>query len=168
MKPVSLETSRIRSNWYADIVRDWNPDPGFIEHLKRKIAKQEYLAPIVVARDADHDGYVIVNGHHRFYAHLALGAERIKALVIGGTFEETEPLRKAERILKEYDEATGYRYQFSGYLDRWAAAADGERHINDYRPSVLRKGAARLWALAKRCLRKLSGAPLGRRRSWGG
>lgn len=168
MQPVRIDISKVRSNWYEDVLRDWHPDPDFIGHLKRKIERGEYLAPIVLVRDTERDGYVVVNGHHRLYAHAALGAREVKALVIDGTFEETEPLRKAERILKEYDEATQYKYQFSGYLDRWAAAAEGEGFVNDYRPPFRCEWARRLRAFAGRCLRKIIRKARAGRRHWEG
>ena len=132
MKPVWLKISELRSHWYENILEEWHPDLAYVDYLKKQIKKGEYLPPIVVVQEDE--GYVVVNGHHRYYAHLVMGEKRIKAFVLEGTFEDTEPLRKAEVLLKKYDEKTEYRYQFSGYLDRWAAAAEKHDFINRYRP----------------------------------
>ena len=131
-KPLYININKIRSHWYDNILEDWHPNPEHIDYLKHKIKKEEYMPAIVLVREAD--GYVIVNGHHRFYAHIVAGEKQIKAFVLDGTFEDTEPLRKAEVLLKKYDEKTKYKYQFSGYLDRWAAAAEKHDFINRYRP----------------------------------
>lgn len=132
-----IELTKIKSRWVKDIIAQWQPDPGYIEHLKKQMAAGEYLPPIVVVQEAEEEGdiYYIVNGHHRYYASLVGGAKKIKCILIEGTFEESEPLRKAEVMLKEFDQKTDYRYQFSGYLDRWAAAAEGQGFINKYRPT---------------------------------
>jgi hypothetical protein len=108
IKKIDLE--KIKSKWVEDIITEWQPDKGYIEHLKKQIADKEYLPPIVVVKEGNF--YYIVNGHHRYY-----------------------PLRKAEVLLKEFDQKTEYRYQFSGYLDRWAAAAEEQGFINKYRPT---------------------------------
>jgi len=130
----SIDIWKVKSKWYRDIFAQWQPpDPGYIDHLLVLLKKKQYIAPIVVVREGD--GYVIVNGHHRYYAHLKAGVKTIKCIVIEGTFEESEPLRQAEVLLKEFDQKTGYRYKFSGYLDRWAAAEEEHGFINKYRPT---------------------------------
>lgn len=128
-----IDLARIKSKWVKDIITEWQPDPHYIEHLKKQLTAGEYLPPIVVVKEGD--DYYIVNGHHRYYASLVHGAKTIKCIRIEGTFADSEPLRKAEVMLKEFDQKTDYRYQFSGYLDRWAAAAEEKRFINKYRPT---------------------------------
>jgi len=129
--------NQVKSPWYTDILNQWSPDLGYIEYIKKQIRDKSYLPPIVVVRQEGH--YCIVNGHHRYYAHLSLGEETIKCIVISGTFEESEPLRKAEALLKEFDQKTDYVFQLSGYLDRWAAEAENCHFINKHRPSLIYK-----------------------------
>ena len=131
-KPSYINIKKIRSHWYSNIIEEWHPDPEYIDYLKQKIKKKEYLPAIILVGEAD--AYVIVSGHHRFYAHVVAGEKRIKAFVLDGKFADTEPLRKAEVLLKKYDQKTKYKYQFSGYLDRWAAVAEKHEFINKYRP----------------------------------
>lgn len=128
-----IDLDKIRSWWHDDLLNNWQPDKGYIDFLKKKLDDNQYIAPIVVVQEGEI--YYIVNGHHRYYAHLESGKKKIKCIKIEGTFEESEPLRKAEVLLKEFDIKTGYRYQFSGYLDRWAAAAEEHHFINKYRPT---------------------------------
>ncbi len=148
IKEIDLE--KIKSKWVKDIIAEWQPNPEYIAHLKKQLADNEYMPPIVVVREAEGDFFYIVNGHHRYYAYLESGRKQIKCIVIEGTFEESEPLRKAEVLLKEFDQKTQYRYQFSGYLDRWAADAEEQGFINKYRPTL----AFRLYGRLKRIKKK--------------
>jgi hypothetical protein len=129
----NVKLEEIKSKWHENLITDWQPDKEYVEFLKKKIANNDYLAPIVVVQEGKY--FYIVNGHHRYYAHLAAGKKKIKCILIEGTFAESEPLRKAEVLLKEFDQKTGYRYRFSGYLDRWAAAVEEHNFINKYRPT---------------------------------
>lgn len=128
---IALE--KIKSKWHKHLLADWKADRGYIEYIKKRIKEDEYIAPVILVKEEE--GYFIVNGHHRCAAHLEAGKKKIKCIVIRGNFESTELLRKAENLLKEYDGKTGYRYQFSGCLDRWAAAAEDNNFINKYRPT---------------------------------
>lgn len=130
----TIDIQKVKSKWYADIFAEWQPpDPGYIDYLLTCLEKKQYIAPIVVVKEGE--TYYIVNGHHRYYACLKTGENTIKCIVIEGSFEESEPLRKAEVLLKEFDQKTGYRYKFSGYLDRWAAAEEEQGFVNKYRPT---------------------------------
>jgi hypothetical protein len=131
LKPIDIK--KIKSKWYEDIFTQWQPDQGYVDHLKQCIKEEQYMPPIVVVQEGEF--FYIVNGHHRYYAHLVMGEKKVKCIVIEGTFADSEPLRKAEVLLKEFDQKTGYRYRFSGYLDRWAAAAEEQKFINKYRPT---------------------------------
>lgn len=125
---------KIKTKWYKDILSEWTPNREYIVYLQTQIEKREYIPPIVVTQEGDE--YVIINGHHRYYAHLLCGEKSIKCICIGGDFNSSEPLRQAEILLKEYDQQTGYRYQFAGFLDRWAAAAEKHDFIDKYRPTL--------------------------------
>ncbi|MCP5106140.1 MAG: ParB N-terminal domain-containing protein [bacterium] len=144
-----IKLDRIKSKWHNDIIADWQPDEKFIQHLVKQIAGKEYLPPIVVVREGDF--FYIVNGHHRYYAHVVSGEKKIKCILIEGTFDQSEPLRKAEVLLKEFDQKNDYQYQFSGYLDRWAAAAEEHGFINKYRPTY----KFRLYKLLKKIKNRL-------------
>ncbi len=133
----SIAIEKVKSRWYKDVLTQWEPNKEYIDHLVQDLKEKNYTAPIVVVQEGDI--YYIVNGHHRYYAHLVQKEKEIKCIIIEGTFEESEPLRKAEVLLKEFDQKTDYRYQFSGYLDRWAADAEEHQFINKYRPKYTYK-----------------------------
>ncbi len=128
-----IDVNRIKSHWYKDIMTEWQPDKDFINYLITCLKKGKYLPAIVLVKV--NDLFYIVNGHHRYYAQVKAGGEKIKSIIIEGSFEDSEPLRKAEVLLKDFDKKTDYRYQFSGYLDRWAAAVENQKFINKYRPT---------------------------------
>jgi len=128
-----IPVEKIKSKWYTDMRTQFQPEMKYIQFLEKEIRDKKYISPIVVVKEGE--DYFIVNGHHRFYAHLITGQAQIKCILIEGTFEQSEPLRKAEVLLKEYDQKTQYKYQFSGYLDRWAASAEEHEFINKYRPT---------------------------------
>lgn len=128
-----VDIDKVKSPWYKNILEEWTPDQAYIEFIKKKMAGNGYMAPIVVVKEKD--DYYVVNGHHRYYAYLVKGMKKIKCILLDGTFAGTEPLRKAEVLLKEFDQRTDYKYQLSGYLDRWAASAEEHGFINQYRPT---------------------------------
>jgi ParB/Sulfiredoxin domain len=130
METQNIDITEIRSYWYSDILKEWQPDRQYIEYLKDQIKQNAYIAPIVVVRE--NGGYTVVNGHHRYYAHLSMGSEYIKGIVIEGTFEDSEPLRKAEGLLKILDRKTEYKYCFSYYLDHWAASVDNHEYVSNF------------------------------------
>jgi ParB/Sulfiredoxin domain len=145
-----IDIKKVKSWWYKDIFNQWQPDMNYIDHIITALDKGSYISPIVVVQE---EGiYYIVNGHHRYYAHLKKGEQTIKCIVIPGTFEESEPLRKAEVLLKEFDQKTQYRYQISGYLDRWAADAEEHSFINKYKPTY----TFRIYTLLKKIINKIT------------
>ena len=129
---VRLPLARLRSPWHEDLERDWHPREDFIAHLKALHLRGDAWPPVLVVPGGD--GFLLVNGHHRLRAALELGLSDLEAVVLEMGFDDTEPLRRAEVLLKEFDQGTAYRYQFSAYLDRWAAAQKGEPFVNRYRP----------------------------------
>jgi len=131
---LNLPLEKVKSKWYNDILSQWQPDPEYIQYLTSQIEKKAYLPPIIVVQEDD--GYYIVNGHHRYYAHILCREKSVKCLLISGTFAQSEPLRKAEVMLKEFDQKAQYRYRLSDYLDRWAAAAENQEFIDKYRPGL--------------------------------
>ena len=144
-----IDARMIKSKWHKDLLTDWAPDKNYIKFIQKNIKQNRYIAPVIVVKEKE--GYYIVNGHHRCYASMEMGEKKIKCIVIEGTFEESEPLRKAEVLLKKFDQKTNHRYQFSGYLDRWAASVEGCDFTNKYRPTL----RIHLYKLVKKIRRRL-------------
>lgn len=129
-----IAITRIKSKWYDDIISEWKPNQEYINYIKNKILKNEFIPAILLVQN--NNCFYIINGHHRFYAHIQSNKKSIKSIIIDGNFDDTEPLRKAEVLLKKYDQKTNYNYQFSGYLDRWAATVENNVFINQFTPRV--------------------------------
>jgi hypothetical protein len=130
-----IAVSKIASHWYDDVLTDWRPDEHHIGRTVEDLISGEGAAPILVVRKGDR--FEVVDGHHRLFAHLKAGAKEMKAIVLDGTFADTEDLRTADRHLKAFDEATDYRYRFSDCLKAWARSADGESSFHLRRRTVL-------------------------------
>lgn len=122
LEPFGIDPRAIRSKWYQNVLRDWSPDPNYIEFIVSEFEQEKYVPPIIVVQEQG--DYFVVDGHHRLFAALKIGLSEIRCLLIAGTFAESELLRKAELLLKEFDRKTNYNYRFSGHLRRWAADAD--------------------------------------------
>jgi len=129
-----INSDHIKSRWYKDILTEWKPDREHIEFIKKKVRLGDYIPPLLVVKEGER--YILVNGHHRLVAFLELEKREVSCIVLSGTFEETEPLRQAEILLKKFDEQSEYRYKFSGHLDRWAASLEQKNYINAFRPTL--------------------------------
>lgn len=134
MQVSSLKLSDVKSFLYKDIRAEWKPNLGYIDYLKREIECGHYVPPIIVVREQD--GYIIITGTHRVYTHLVLEKEYINAIIIEGTYESLEPVRKAEVLLKRYDEMTEYKYHFSAFQHLWAAAVEKSDFNCNYSPDI--------------------------------
>ncbi len=130
-----IEVSKIVSHWYDDVLTEWRPDDRHIGKTVEELLSGGDTAPILVVKKGDR--FEVVDGHHRLFAHLKAGATEMKAIVLDGTFEDTEDLRTADRHLKAFDEATGYRYRFSDSLKTWTKGLDGDSGTKVKRRNIL-------------------------------
>ena len=105
----------IKSFWHKDIRNDWNPTSDVISALIENYHYEKRLAPIILSTESDGTHY-IVDGHHRYYAALELGLERVDSVILDLAFHETESIRKAEVLLKGFDEKTNYKYGLSDFM----------------------------------------------------
>ena len=67
----------------AKIVADDKVFPQGVEKYKQKIRNGEKLSPIIVVKHPEYDLYAVLDGHHRFYAYVELGAKKIKCALAG-------------------------------------------------------------------------------------
>ncbi len=110
-----LNINKIKSYWYSNILEEFKPDNSFIKKIINAYYKNYYVTPILVSTEKNGDHYII-DGHHRYFAQLKLGAKRISCIVANITFKESEPLRAAEASLKKFDNSNNYKYNFSNYF----------------------------------------------------
>ncbi len=64
------------------IVADTKVDLDGVKRYEEMLAGGEQLRPIVVVKHPDKDLYSVVDGHHRFFAHLEHGKKNIDCAVI--------------------------------------------------------------------------------------
>ena len=65
------------------LVADTKVDREAIEMYKKKIQKGEKIAPLIVVKHPKFDVYAVLDGHHRYYAHLELGKKTIECAIAG-------------------------------------------------------------------------------------
>lgn len=111
-----LDLTAIRSKWYSNIVKDFNPPSDFISPLVRQIETGIKIPPVIVCNDTTTGSFVLVDGHHRLKAHHLARQNTIDAVVLDIKYEDTEKLRSAEALLKEFDSLTGYKFKVSTFL----------------------------------------------------
>ncbi len=66
----------------SQIIADSKVSRQGIEHYKQRILRNEDTGPIILLKAPEKDSYVVLDGHHRFYAHLELGKEEIASAVV--------------------------------------------------------------------------------------
>ena len=113
VKKVSLEN--ISSNWYSNIESEWKPNKEAIRLLIEEFNKNGRFTPVVLSTEKN-GKHIIIDGHHRFYAALKLDIDIIDAVIVDLEFSETEKIRAAEVLLKEFDIDTNYKYSLSSYM----------------------------------------------------
>jgi hypothetical protein len=119
LSPLEIPLSQLRLNEPASKMKQ----PESRKQLKKfidKIRRGMNINPIVV-RKLD-DKYQILDGHHRFFAHKALGLDKIKAVVVEPRFIEI--LSEGRKKRKKSYKNIGY-YWPAFFGDGSAEAADG-------------------------------------------
>ncbi len=65
------------------IVADSKVSRQGIEIYKRKILENKKINPVIVVKHPRKELYAVLDGHHRFYAHLELGEKEIDCALAG-------------------------------------------------------------------------------------
>jgi hypothetical protein len=65
------------------LVADTKVDPEAIEMYKKKIQNGEKIGPLIVVKHPKFDVYAVLDGHHRYYALLELGKEKVDCALAG-------------------------------------------------------------------------------------
>lgn len=113
-----VKLNNISSRWYKNIARDFIPNAAVINELKKGYKEESHLAPILLSTEPD-GSHFIIDGHHRCYAAYELGLKEIDAVICELTFAESEDLRKAENLLKNFDKRTDYQYNLDGFFKEY-------------------------------------------------
>lgn len=129
-------------------------DEAAVLELRKKLRNNEKLEPICISTEPDGTHYII-DGHHRFLAHVDEGYNEIPAIKLDLTFLDTEDLRKAELFLKKFDIKTKYKYDISGFFKFYLACKTNKFYKSAYATKM--KRYTLLWRLARMIKRKLFG-----------
>ena len=65
------------------IVADSKVSPLGVEYYKQRLLSNQDTGPIILLKDPESDLYVVLDGHHRYYANLELGRQEIACAVVG-------------------------------------------------------------------------------------
>lgn len=154
---VLLDLDKIASYWYQDLQAEWKHNEAYVENLKSRYRTKESVPPLVVSRPNRAGIHTIVNGHHRYLAARKAGLTQVEVIVLPMSFEETEELRKAESLLKQFDKKTGYDYGLTPFLNDYVAFKfnrfyrnDFQRHLRKIHQSPLHRALRAFRRLVKR------------------
>jgi len=151
MGVVKILLKDISSYWYKNIEEEWNPNKEAISILKNEYKKGKKFVPILLSREKD-GRYLIVDGHHRYYAILKLGLDEIDAVILELTFEETLKIREAERLLKEFDKETNYKYNISSFMKSYLGYKLNRYYVNVFKYKMR---SQKLWYRILRKIKRL-------------
>ncbi len=126
----NIPLCEIKSNWHQDI-SSWSPDQQAVKLLEEEYRQNGRLFPIVLSK-IKNGKYTIIDGHHRFFVARKLELEAMDCVVTDLDFKSTERIRKAERLLKEFDSDTNYRYSISPYFKEYTAYKLNRHYFNSF------------------------------------
>jgi ParB-like nuclease domain len=129
---VLLDLEKIASFWFKDLQSEWKPNRAYIENLKARFASKEPVPPLIVSKPNGDGIHTIVNGHHRYLAAREAGLAQVEVVVLPLGFEETEELRQAESLLKQFDKRTGYEHGLTAFLNDYMAFKFNRFYRNDF------------------------------------
>ncbi len=152
----SIDIQNIHSNWYSNILLDWRPDQNYIKQIINRYKQKKPIAPILVSAESD-GKYLIVDGHHRYYAACKFGLKSIDSIILDMSFDETLNLRKAEILLKEFDKNTSYKYMMSSYFKSYMGYRLNRHYANAFKSSMFKQ------SVLYRALRKIKRIIFGKR-----
>jgi hypothetical protein len=160
---------KIASYWFKDLKTEWKHNSAYIDDLKARFVNKEPVPPLIVSKPNQEGIHTIVNGHHRYLAAREAGLAQVEVIILPMSFEETEELRQAESLLKQFDKKTGYEHGLTAFLNDYVAFKFNRFYRNDFQRQ-LRKIHASPLSKVRRTLRsfvKLFEDPLRRlRKRW--
>ena len=143
VKEIKLESIK---SFHFDNIYSKDHENKTINRLS-KLKNKEFV-PIILSTEKNGDNYII-DGHHRYFAAKKLKHETIKALILNITFDESEDIRVAEVLLKNFDIKTNYKYGISDYWALYLSYKTNKFYYRDFDRKILKR------SLVFRILRKI-------------
>lgn len=140
MGVANINISDVYSNWYSDVLNDWNPDKDAIEQLKKSYKSNGKFVPIILSTEKD-GRHLIVDGHHRFYTANKLELKTIDAVVLDICFDDTSKIRQAEVLLKEFDKENDYKYALSAFMKSYLGYRLNRYYSNSFKKKMRKQTA---------------------------
>ncbi|NVJ54183.1 MAG: ParB N-terminal domain-containing protein [Campylobacteraceae bacterium] len=151
-----VNIDKIFSNWYKNIENEWTPSKEAINALEIEFNKTKKFVPILLSTEKD-GKHLIVDGHHRYYCAKQLGLNKLDAVVLNLTFEETSKIREAEVLLKQFDQETNYEYNVSSFIKSYLGYRLNRFYSNAFKSKMR---SQKLWY---RVLRKIKQMVFGKK-----
>jgi len=130
--------TKIHSKWYPNIVEDFNPPSNFINPIVEQIQTGTRIPPVIVCPSTEKGDFLLVDGHHRLKAHHLAEQNSIDAIIIDINYEDTEKLRSAEALLKDFDNITNYKYKVSTFLKSYLGYCLNTHYAGAYNKKLFR------------------------------
>ncbi|MEF1335845.1 ParB/RepB/Spo0J family partition protein [Vibrio rotiferianus] len=156
MGVVKVSINNISSHWYSDVLTEMHPDPEAIDQIIQEYNEEKKLVPIILSTEENGE-HIVIDGHHRLYASLKLNLTEIDAVITELTFEQTDKLRKAEVLLKQFDEETNFSYGISNYIKSYFSYRLNRYYSNSFKKKMMKQT---VWY---RALRRIKQAIFGKK-----
>ena len=130
-----IKLEQIKSYHFANIYQK-DRSNRTIDKLT-KIKNQEFV-PIILSTENNGDHYII-DGHHRYFAAKKLKLTKLKAIVLDITFKQSEDIRMAEVLLKNFDYKTNYKFGISDYWALYLSFKTNKFYYRDFDRKILRR-----------------------------
>lgn len=80
--PISMITSRYEGDGKSEKTPDNQESRSNIDQMKNHLKQGGKLPPILVRRHPDTNGYQVIDGHHRYFAHKEAGMKHINVSIL--------------------------------------------------------------------------------------
>jgi len=136
MGATKVSLDEISSNWYENIESEWKPNKEAISLLMREFKKNGRFTPVILSTEKD-GSHLIIDGHHRFFAALKLNINELDAIIVELKFSDTEKIRAAEVLLKEFDLDTKYKYSLSSFMRSYLGYKLNKYYSNSFNKKMM-------------------------------
>ena len=126
-----IPLSLIKSNIHNNIINDWSPNPKFINKIKSSIQNNESIPPIILTKKIN-GNFIIIDGHHRYYAHFVLDKSHIDSIITDLEYQDTKHLREAIVSLSKFDIHTNFNYFLSDFMKSFLGFKLNKFYKDDY------------------------------------
>lgn len=132
----NINCNLVKSKLYENILLEWSPNKTYIDSISKQILANEIIPPIILSKKNNNGHYNIIDGHHRFYAHLILNKQTINSVITELTYEETFHLREAINSLNKFDHNSNYTYYVSDFFKSYIGYKLNKFYRDDFSKKI--------------------------------